>query len=131
MWCGEYELCFKTYEVLQEFNRVIFIVACLPIVLSILTQLLLDDPSFQKCHMTCLFDLTTHRATELNHVKRKGSLLRLQEGEINRGFQHGVPRTATATREERSAEARQKELKEIAQYQRLVQEVNAKVVAIR
>ncbi|KIX05305.1 uncharacterized protein Z518_06177 [Rhinocladiella mackenziei CBS 650.93] len=40
---------------------------------------------------------------------------------------HGVPRTAT--REARTAEARQKELKEISQYQQLVEEVNKKVDA--
>ncbi|KAJ9614638.1 Rab geranylgeranyltransferase [Cladophialophora chaetospira] len=40
---------------------------------------------------------------------------------------HGVPRAAT--REERTAEARQKELKEISQYQQLVEEVNTKVAA--
>ncbi|OAL39261.1 hypothetical protein AYO20_01579 [Fonsecaea nubica] len=40
---------------------------------------------------------------------------------------HGVLRTTT--REERTAEARQKELQEIAQYQQLVEEVNTKVAA--
>ena len=35
--------------------------------------------------------------------------------------QHGVPRAAT--REQRSAEARQKELKEIEQYKNLVSEI--------
>ncbi|KIW62347.1 hypothetical protein PV04_10528 [Phialophora macrospora] len=40
---------------------------------------------------------------------------------------HGVPRTAT--REERTAEARQKELKEINRYQQLVEEVNTKVAS--
>ncbi|KAK7897266.1 Rab geranylgeranyltransferase [Exophiala xenobiotica] len=38
---------------------------------------------------------------------------------------HGIPRTAT--REEPTGEARQRELDEIAQYQRLVEEVNTKV----
>ncbi|EXJ77001.1 geranylgeranyl transferase type-2 subunit beta [Capronia epimyces CBS 606.96] len=40
---------------------------------------------------------------------------------------HGVPRSAT--REERTIEARQRELKEISEYQRLVEEVNTKVHA--
>ncbi|EXJ81748.1 geranylgeranyl transferase type-2 subunit beta [Capronia coronata CBS 617.96] len=40
---------------------------------------------------------------------------------------HGIPRSAT--REERTADARQRELKEISEYQRLVEEVNQKVQA--